>query len=43
MSEDAIAEFVSKWGQKEGVREKVAEILARRTVQTPEGLQWESV
>lgn len=40
-SENAIADFVSKWGQKEGVREKVAEILARRTVQTPGGLQWE--
>ncbi|KAL2002323.1 hypothetical protein VTN02DRAFT_194 [Thermoascus thermophilus] len=32
--------FVSKWGHKEGVREKVAEVLARRTVKTPEGLRW---
>ncbi|KAB8234590.1 mitochondrial 37S ribosomal protein mS47 [Aspergillus alliaceus] len=35
---DAIAQ---KWGNKEGVKEKVAEVLARRTVQTPEGLRWE--
>ncbi|EAU36948.1 conserved hypothetical protein [Aspergillus terreus NIH2624] len=35
-----VSEFVQKWGNKEGVREKVAEVLARRTVRTPEGLQW---
>ncbi|KAF9894482.1 hypothetical protein FE257_006365 [Aspergillus nanangensis] len=35
-----VGEFVQKWGNKEGVREKVAEVLARRTVRTPEGLQW---
>ncbi|KAL1986502.1 hypothetical protein VTN96DRAFT_6261 [Rasamsonia emersonii] len=35
-----VQEFVSKWGHKEGVREKVAEVLARRTVKTPEGLRW---
>lgn len=39
-SQDTIAGFVSQWGQKEGVREKVAEVLARRTVQTEEGLKW---
>lgn len=38
---ETIIEFVSKWGQKEGVREKVAEVLARRTTSTPNGLQWE--
>ncbi|PKX97574.1 mitochondrial 37S ribosomal protein mS47 [Aspergillus novofumigatus IBT 16806] len=36
-----VADFVEKWGHKEGAREKVAEVLARRTVQTPEGLRWE--
>ncbi|PWY67208.1 ClpP/crotonase [Aspergillus heteromorphus CBS 117.55] len=35
-----VNDFVSKWGGKEGVREKVAEVLARRTVRTPEGLRW---
>jgi 3-hydroxyisobutyryl-CoA hydrolase len=35
-----VKEFVSKWGEKEGVREKVAEVLARRTVKTSEGLRW---
>ncbi|KAL2011445.1 hypothetical protein VTN00DRAFT_4163 [Thermoascus crustaceus] len=35
-----VNDFVSKWGHKEGVREKVAEVLARRTVKTPEGLRW---
>jgi len=35
-----VNEFFRKWGQKEGVREKVAEVLARRTVKTSEGLRW---
>lgn len=35
-----VNDFVSKWSHKEGVREKVAEVLARRTVKTPEGLRW---
>lgn len=36
-----VQEFVAKWGAKEGVKEKVAEVLARRTVQTPQGLKWD--
>lgn len=36
-----INDFVSRWGQKEGVKEKVAEVLARRTVNTSKGLRWE--
>ncbi|KAB8200068.1 ClpP/crotonase-like domain-containing protein [Aspergillus parasiticus] len=39
--QQTVSDFVQKWGNKEGVREKVAEVLARRTVQTPEGLRWE--
>ncbi|KKK20460.1 hypothetical protein P175DRAFT_0498677 [Aspergillus ochraceoroseus IBT 24754] len=35
-----VDEFVAKWGNKDGVKEKVAEVLARRTTKTPEGLQW---
>ncbi|KAJ9266289.1 hypothetical protein DTO212C5_6376 [Paecilomyces variotii] len=35
-----VNEFVERWGEKEGVREKVAEVLARRTVKTGEGLRW---
>ncbi|PYH93674.1 ClpP/crotonase [Aspergillus ellipticus CBS 707.79] len=35
-----VQEFVDRWGGKDGVREKVAEVLARRTVRTPEGLRW---
>ncbi|PKY03536.1 ClpP/crotonase [Aspergillus campestris IBT 28561] len=36
-----IAVFAAKWDNKEGVREKVAEVLARRTEQTEEGnLRW---
>ncbi|KAI9928177.1 hypothetical protein MW887_002210 [Aspergillus wentii] len=38
--EVTVKDFVEKWGQKEGVKEKVAEVLARRTVNTPEGLRW---
>lgn len=34
-------DFARKWGNKEGVREKVAEVLARRTVKTAEGLKWD--
>lgn len=34
-------EFVAKWGDKEGLREKVAEVLARRTVRTADGLKWD--
>ncbi|KAL1966863.1 hypothetical protein VTN77DRAFT_3828 [Rasamsonia byssochlamydoides] len=37
---ETVNEFVKKWGHKEGVREKVAEVLARRTVKTNEGLRW---
>ncbi|KAA8652657.1 hypothetical protein EYZ11_010660 [Aspergillus tanneri] len=32
--------FVEKWDHKDGVREKVSEVLARRTTKTPEGLRW---
>lgn len=35
-----IQEFVGQWNQKDGVREKVSEVLARRTKSTPQGLQW---
>lgn len=35
-----VNDFVSKWAHKEGVREKVAEVLTRRTEKTPEGLRW---
>lgn len=35
-----IKEFVNRWDQKEGVREKVTEVLKRRTESTPEGLRW---
>lgn len=35
-----IKEFVNRWGQKEGVQEKVTEVLSRRTESTPEGLRW---
>lgn len=39
-AEQTQLKFVEKWGNKEGVREKVAEVLARRTVRTDEGLRW---
>lgn len=40
---DTVNQFVSKWGQKEGVKEKVAEVLARRTVSDGKGgLKWDS-
>ncbi|KAL2851477.1 ClpP/crotonase [Aspergillus pseudoustus] len=32
--------FAESFGNKEGAREKVAEVLARRTVRTPEGRKW---
>jgi 3-hydroxyisobutyryl-CoA hydrolase len=32
--------FVKLWGEKEGVREKVGEVLGRRTVKTDHGLKW---
>lgn len=35
------ADFAAKYGAKDGVREKVSEVLARRTVRTPEGLKWD--
>ena len=35
-----VNEFVKLWGEKEGVREKVGEVLARRTVKTDDGLRW---
>jgi 3-hydroxyisobutyryl-CoA hydrolase len=38
--QQTVSDFAQKWGHKEGVREKVAEVLARRTIQTPEGLRW---
>ena len=34
------ANFIKNWGNKEGVREKVAEVLSRRTEQTADGLRW---
>lgn len=40
--ETTVEDFVSKWGHKEGVREKVAEVLARRTVRTAQGLKWDN-
>lgn len=33
-------EFVKRWNQKEGVYEKVTEVLARRTKKTAQGLEW---
>lgn len=35
-----VANFVEKWGYKEGVREKVADVLERKTVQKDKGLEW---
>ncbi|KAL3460354.1 ClpP/crotonase-like domain-containing protein [Aspergillus heterothallicus] len=32
--------FTANFGSKEGVREKLAEVLARRTIETPEGRKW---
>lgn len=32
--------FVESWGEKEGVREKVSEVLARKTVKSDQGLKW---
>ncbi|KAL5343133.1 ClpP/crotonase-like domain-containing protein [Aspergillus crustosus] len=32
--------FVIEWGHKEGVQEKLHEVLSRRTVKSPEGLRW---
>ncbi|KAL3709301.1 3-hydroxyisobutyryl-CoA hydrolase [Talaromyces marneffei ATCC 18224] len=37
---DAVKEFVQKWGQKEGVKAKVSEVLGRRTKKTAKGLKW---
>lgn len=39
---NSVEDFIAQWGHKEGVREKVAEVLARRTVQTPNGLKWDN-
>lgn len=39
---NSVEDFISTWGHKDGVREKVAEVLARRTVQTPQGLKWDT-
>ncbi|KAJ5620209.1 3-hydroxyisobutyryl-CoA hydrolase [Penicillium lagena] len=36
-----VQEFVQRYNQKEGVREKVTEVLARRTAQGPQGLLWQ--
>lgn len=38
--EAVIKSFVEAWGQKEGVREKVGEVLGRKTVETEQGLRW---
>ncbi|KAJ5489056.1 3-hydroxyisobutyryl-CoA hydrolase [Penicillium diatomitis] len=35
-----VEEFAEKWNFKDGVREKVSEVLARRTKNTHEGLRW---
>lgn len=35
-----IQEFANRWNQKEGVREKVAEVLERRTISDNEGWRW---
>ncbi|KAK2754511.1 hypothetical protein FQN54_006912 [Arachnomyces sp. PD_36] len=37
---EVIAHFVETWGGKEGVREKVREVLDRKTVETEGGLRW---
>lgn len=37
---DAVKEFVQNWGQKEGVKAKVSEVLGRRTEKTDKGLRW---
>jgi 3-hydroxyisobutyryl-CoA hydrolase len=37
---ETVAEFAKLWGQKEGVKAKVAEVLDRRTTKTPDGLSW---
>lgn len=40
-SEEQIqAHFAQEWDNKEGVRQKVAEVLARRTNKTEQGLRW---
>ncbi|KAL4920490.1 ClpP/crotonase-like domain-containing protein [Aspergillus aurantiobrunneus] len=35
-----IEHFVNSWEHKDGVKEKVAEVLDRKTVKTDKGLQW---
>lgn len=35
-----VKEFLGLWSQKEGVREKVTEVLARRAQKTSEGYRW---
>ncbi|KAK5791383.1 hypothetical protein VI817_006692 [Penicillium citrinum] len=35
-----ISEFAQRWNQKEGVREKVSEVLSRRTKRTEKGIEW---
>lgn len=37
---ETVKEFVQNWGQKEGVRAKVTEVLGRRTKKTDNGLVW---
>jgi len=39
-SQQVIKEFAQRSNQKEGVQEKVAEVLSRRTQNTPEGYRW---
>lgn len=35
-----VKEFLDRWAQKEGVQEKVLDVLKRRTESSPEGLRW---
>ncbi|KAL4802104.1 ClpP/crotonase-like domain-containing protein [Aspergillus unguis] len=37
---NVIEHFVTQSGYKEGVREKLTDVLARKVVSSPEGLQW---
>lgn len=37
---EIVQEFVKRWNGKEGVKEKVTEVLARKTRKTPGGCEW---
>lgn len=37
---ETMNQFVQNWGQKEGVRAKVTDVLGRRTRKTDKGLEW---